>query len=102
MKRTIQQVFLLLRSITLVSNGASKIILDLCFVVISIVYKFLNIWLRQTKVRDRKPILERTDGRTYNVCMYVFIDGQGNNLMLAAVLRGRMHALYYIRGAQKK
>ena len=35
--------------------------LNLCFVVISIVYKFHSIWLIQIKVREQKPILECAD-----------------------------------------
>lgn len=33
--------------------------LDLCFVVISIVYKLLNNLLRQTKLKEQKPTLGR-------------------------------------------
>ena len=32
--------------------------------VISNVIKFHNIWLRQTKDREQKPTLGRTEGRT--------------------------------------
>ena len=45
-----------------------KFKLDLCFVVhvISIVYKFHLIWLRQTKVWERKPTLGCTGGQELN------------------------------------
>ena len=62
-------IFQYLRSITLtkVKVMLLKFKPDLYFVVISIVYKFHNNWLTQTKVKERKPIMGCTDRRT---CMY--------------------------------